>query len=298
MSGAPARTATRRHRGRLVVVLEITSVVLVAQVVGAWLTGSLALFADAGHMLTDVAGIAIAIVAASLAARPADEARTFGLARLEVLAAALNAVLLLAVAAYVLVEAWRRLSATPEVDGGPMLAFALVGLAANAISLRILHPAQGESLNVRGAYLEVLGDLLGSLAVVVAAIVILVTGWEQADAVASAAIGVAIVPRTWRLFREVVDVLLEATPRGISLAEVRRHMLETDGVEDVHDLHAWTITSGMPVVSAHVVVGEGAHHADVLDRLCRCLGADFDVEHCTFQLETRDRRDAEGAGHA
>jgi len=293
-----ALSATGKHRNRLVVVFVITAVVLVAEVVGAFLTGSLALLADAGHMLTDVAGIGLALLAAYFAARPANEERTFGLSRLEILAAALNAVLLFALAAYVLIEAWRRLSASPEIDSGLMLAVAVVGLIANAISLKVLHPAQGESLNVRGAYLEVLGDLIGSIAVLVAAAVILLTGWEQADPIASALIGMLIIPRTWRLFREAVDVLLEATPRGISLAEIRRHIVETEGVEDVHDLHAWTITSGMPVVSAHVVVREDARPAEVLDRLCECLNADFDVEHCTFQLETNDRRRIEEAHHA
>jgi cobalt-zinc-cadmium efflux system protein len=197
-----------------------------------------------------------------------------------------------------LFEAWRRLSAPPDVDSGLMLVIAILGLIANAISLRILHPAQGESLNVRGAYLEVLGDLLGSIAVLVAAVIILLTGWEKADPIASAVIGLLIIPRTWNLFREAVDVLLEATPRGISLVDVRQHIMETEGVEDVHDLHAWTITSGMPVVSAHVVIRTDAQPAEVLDRLCECLGTDFDVEHCTFQLEAHDRRRIEETHHA
>ena len=293
----PSLSATGRNRNRLVVVFAITSVVLLAEVVGAVLTGSLALLADAGHMATDVAGIGLALLAAYFASRPANEERTFGLYRLEILAATVNAVLLFALAAYVLVEAWRRLSDPPEIESGLMMVVALLGLAANAISLKVLHPAQGDSLNVRGAYLEVLGDLLGSIAVLVAAVIISLTGWEQADPIASALIGLLIVPRTWRLFREAVDVLLEATPRGISLSDVRRHIVETEGVEDVHDLHAWTITSGMPVVSAHVVMRADATPADVLDRLCRCLNADFDVEHCTFQLESQDRRRIEESHH-
>ena len=298
MTSKETLSATGKHRNRLVAVFVITTTVLVAEVVGAYLSGSLALLADAGHMLTDVAGIGLALLAAYFSARPANEERTFGLYRLEILSAAVNAVLLFALAAYVLFEAWRRFSSPSEIDSGLMLAIAVVGLVANAVSMKVLHPAQGESLNVRGAYLEVLGDLLGSIAVLVAAIVIRLTGWEQADPIASAVIGVLIIPRTWRLFREAVDVLLEATPRGISLAEVRRHIVETEGVEDVHDLHAWTITTGMPVVSAHVVVRADARPAEVLDRLCECLNADFDVEHCTFQLETNDRRRVEEAHHA
>jgi cobalt-zinc-cadmium efflux system protein len=298
MTTAGSLSATGRHRHRLVLVFVITAVVLVAELIGAWLTGSLALLADAGHMLTDVAGVSLALLAAYLAARPANDARTFGLYRLEVLAAATNAVVLFALAAYIVFEAWRRFSAPPQVESGLMLIVAVVGLVANGISLRILHPAQEESLNMRGAYLEVLGDLLASIAVLVAAGIILLTGWELADPIASVVIGLLIVPRAWALFREAVDVLLEATPRGISLSDVRRHILETEGVQDVHDLHAWTITSGMPVVSAHVVLRPEASPPDVLDRLCGCLGEDFDVEHCTFQLETSDRRRVEDAHHA
>ena len=179
-----------------------------------------------------------------------------------------------------------------------MLAVALLGLVANAVSLYVLRDAQRESLNMRGAYLEVMGDFAGSAAVIVAAIVITLTGWTPADAVASAFIGLLIIPRTWGLLREAVDVLLEATPKGIDLEEVRTHIKEATGVADVHDLHAWTITSGMNVVSAHVVLDEGADPPAVLDELCRCLSGDFDIEHSTFQLETSDRRRLEEAQHA
>jgi cobalt-zinc-cadmium efflux system protein len=179
-----------------------------------------------------------------------------------------------------------------------MLAIAIVGLAANAVGLYLLRDAQHTSLNMRGAYLEVMGDLAGSVAVVVAAAVIALTGWRQADAIASAAIALLILPRTWRLLKDAVDILLEATPKDIDLAAVRTHILEADGVADVHDLHAWTITSGMNVVSAHVVLTEGADPPRVLDELCRCLSGDFDIEHSTFQLETADRRRLEERAHA
>ena len=168
----------------------------------------------------------------------------------------------------------------------------------NAVSLFLLRDAQKASLNMRGAYLEVMGDFLGSAAVVAAAIVITATGWIQADAIASIAIGLLILPRTWRLLREAVDVLLEATPKGIKLDEVRAHILQAEGVGDVHDLHAWTITSGMNVVSAHVTLEPGADPPSVLDELCRCLSGDFDIDHSTFQLETADRRRLEEVGHA
>ncbi len=281
--------------------LTITLVVLVVELVGAALSGSLALLADAGHMLTDAAAIGLALLAATLAARPATPQRTFGYERAEILAATLNAVLLLGVAGFVLVEAVRRWVDPAEVEAGPMLVFALVGLVANAASLAVLRGGQAESLNMRGAYLEVLGDLLGSVAVIVAAGVILASGYTRADAIASVVIALLILPRTWLLLRDAVDVLLEATPRNVDLRDVREHIRRVDGVFDVHDLHAWTITSGMPVLSAHVVVSDEAlaerGGGRILDELCACLGDHFDVAHCTFQLEPVTHRDHESPVH-
>jgi cobalt-zinc-cadmium efflux system protein len=273
-------------------VLGITAAVLVAELIGAWLTGSLALLADAGHMFTDVAGILLAVLAITFGARPATPQRTFGYYRLEILAAVVNALLLFAVAAYILTEAWRRWVAQPEVEGGLMLTFAAIGLGANVVSMLILRAGAKESLNVKGAYLEVLGDTLGSVAVIAAAVTIAVSGWVRADAVASVAVALMILPRTWALLREAVDVLLEATPRGVDLTHVREHVLGTPGVVGVHDLHAWTITSGRPVLSAHVVVSDETLGGGgrVLDALADCLADHFDVQHCTFQLEP--------AGHA
>jgi cobalt-zinc-cadmium efflux system protein len=295
-------SATAQHRSRLVVALCITVTIMVVEVVGGLASGSLALLADAGHMLTDAAGVGLALLAATFAARPATPERTFGYHRLEILAAVVNALLLFGVAGFVLVEAVRRFAAPPEVSSGLMLAVAAVGLVANSVSLLVLRGGQAASLNVRGAYLEVLGDLLGSAAVIVAAVVVGLTGYARADAIASALIGLMILPRTWGLLREAVDVLLEATPRGVDLAAVRGHLLGTPGVVDVHDLHAWTITSGMPVLSAHVVVehqilaaGGGGR---LLDQLCQCLSGHFDVEHCTFQLEEPAHREHEHAHHA
>jgi cobalt-zinc-cadmium efflux system protein len=292
-----APSAAASHRGRLATVFAITVAVLVVEVAGAALSGSLALLADAGHVLADGAGIGLALLAIRFAARPASPQRTFGHYRLEILAAVVNAVLLFGVAGFVLVEAWRRLSAPPEVASSLMLAVAAAGLAANAVSMWLLRRGQAESLNLRGAYLEVLGDLLGSLAVLAAAAVIAVTGFQAADPIASALIGVLILPRTWRLLREAVDVLLEAAPKGVDLAEVRRHLVETPGVSDVHDLHAWTITSGLPVLSAHVVLERGADAGQVLDGLGDCLAGHFDIEHSTFQLEQPEHRGHEGATH-
>ena len=291
------QTASARHRGRLRLVLAITLSVMVAEVVAGFASGSLALLADAGHMLTDVAGISLALFAIHMAARPASAERTFGWYRLEILAAVINALLLFGVAVLILVEAWRRLSGPPEISSGLMLAVATVGLIGNAVSAWLLFEGQRESLNMRGAYLEVLGDLLGSIAVIVAAGVIAITGMTVADPIASVVIGLLILPRTWHLLREAIDVLLEATPRGVELEEVRRHIVELEGVADVHDLHVWTITSGMNVVSAHVVTRDGSDPGAILDRLAACLSGDFDIEHSTFQLESVDRRRLEEGSH-
>ncbi len=295
-------TAAASHRSRLAAVLVITVVVALAQVVGGLLAGSLALLADAGHMITDAAGIAVALLAVGLAARPPTNARTYGMQRAEILAALANALVLGGIGCWVLVEASTRWSEPPDVETGLMLGVALLGAAANAGCLLLLRDGQRGSLTLRGAYLEVLGDLLGSTAVVVAAVVIAATGWTRADVVASAAIGVMILPRAWGLLRQVLDVLLEATPRGVDLDHVRDHIREVDGVVDVHDLHAWVITSGVPVLSAHVVVDDDCiaqgRSGQVLDRLGECLAGHFDIAHCTFQLEPLGHQAHEAAHHA
>jgi cobalt-zinc-cadmium efflux system protein len=291
-------SAAAANRGRLVAVLVLSLVILVIEVIGGVLANSLALLADAGHMLTDVAGVGMALLAIWFAGRRPSNGRTYGYLRVEILAAVTNAFLLFGVAAFILFEAWRRLSEPPEIASGLMLAVALVGLAANAASLFLLRDAQRESLNMRGAYLEVMGDLIGSAAVIVAALVIALSGWTTADAVASALIALLILPRTFALLREATDVLLEATPKGVNMDHVRQHILDAPGVIDCHDLHAWTITSGMNVVSAHVTLAESADPATTLDALCACLSDDFDIEHSTFQLETVDRRPVEERSHA
>jgi cobalt-zinc-cadmium efflux system protein len=299
---SPEVTATGEHRRRLIVVLVITSAVLIAEVIGGLISGSLALLADAGHMLTDSTGLILALIAASLATRAATVKRTFGLQRAEVLAALGNALLLVGVAVWVLIKAVDRLREPVEIDAGLMLVVAAVGVLANLAGLLVLRPAQAKSMNMRGAYLEVLGDLIGSLAVVAAAVVILLTGWMPIDAIVSLLIVVVIIPRAWALLREVVDVLLEATPRGVDLAEVRQHIKKVPGVVDVHDLHAWAITSGVPVLSAHVIVDQTCisegRSGEVLDRLGECLGGHFDVSHCTFQLEPVGHQEHEAAHHA
>ena len=276
----------------------ITTGVLLLELTGGFAANSLALIADAGHVAADTVGVGLALGAIWIASRPPSEERTYGFYRAEILAAVVNALLLFGIAAFVLWEAWRRLLEPPAIAEGLMIAVALLGALGNLVSLRLLHGAQRESLNMRGAYLEVLGDFLGSIVVIVAGVIISVTGLTIADSLASAVIALLILPRTWRLLRDAIDVLLEATPRGMRLAQVREHLLRAEGVVDVHDLHVWTITSGMKVASAHVVLRDGAKPASVLEELNECLADDFDVEHSTIQLETEDRRRYEEGHHA
>ncbi len=292
-----------RFKGRLAAALAVAVVVFLVQVVGGIVTGSLALLADAGHLLTDVVGVGLALAAVTYANRPAPAHRTYGNFRVEILAALVNGVLLLIVATFVVVQAIQRWNDPSVVEAGPMLAVAVFGLIGNLVSLALLHAGQAESLNVRGAYLEVLADLVGSVVVIVAAVLIWTTGWERADVVASLLIAAFIVPRAIGLLRTTSHVLLESTPAGLDLDEIRAHISAMPGVVDVHDLHVWTITSGMPVLSVHVVVepsvlAEACDGSAVLDRLGRCLQADFDVEHCTFQLEPVSHAAHEHAGHS
>ncbi|MGW8377411.1 cation diffusion facilitator family transporter [Streptomyces sp. ODS28] len=285
-------TASAAYRTRLRIALCITLGVLVVQVVGGLLADSLALLADAGHMATDALGLGMSLLAIHFANRPATERRTFGFARAEILAALANCLLLLGVGGFILFEAVDRFLDPAETKGGLAMAFAAVGMVANIVSLSLLMRGQKESLNVRGAFLEVLADTLGSVAVLVSAAIVMATGWQPADPIASLLIGAMIVPRTVRLAREALDVLLESAPKHVDVSEVREHILSVEGVEDLHDLHVWTITSGMPVLSAHVVVAREAldcrGQERILHELQECLGGHFDVEHCTFQLEPRE----------
>ena len=291
---SPARANARR----LLAVLGLSIGILVIELVGGLASNSLALLADAGHVFTDVAGLSLALLAIWFGSRPTSSERTFGYLRLEILAAVANAVLLFAVAAFILYEAWRRLSDPPEVASGLMLAVAVVGLAGQrhlavaaprrpgAGASRCAAPISRWPATRRAPWRSI-----------VAAVVIAVTGRTGADALASALIALLILPRTWGLLRDAIDVLLEATPKGVEMADVRRHILDAPGVADVHDLHAWSITSGVNVVSAHVVLEPGAEPAGVLDFLCECLSGDFDIEHSTFQLESSDRRRLEAGSH-
>jgi len=288
-------------RRLLAAVLAITGTVLLVEVVGAVWSGSLALLADAGHMLTDVAGLSLALFAAILAQRPPTDQLTWGYRRAEVLAAAAQAAVLLAVGTFILLESVQRLIEPPEVTSGLMVVFGVVGLIGNMIAIGLLSRSRSDNLNLRAAFLEVVNDALGSVAVLVAAAVIAGTGWTRADAVASLVIGVLIIPRTWRLLRETVDVLLEGTPRGVDLGEVRAHILAVPHVQAVHDLHASTVASGLPVLTVHVVVDDECFHdghlTSMLDQLQGCLAGHFDVEHSTFQFEPASHLDHEHAAH-
>ncbi|HOA86615.1 MAG TPA: cation diffusion facilitator family transporter [Microbacteriaceae bacterium] len=292
------------NRRLLAISIGITSIVLVVQIVGAILTGSLALLADAGHMFTDVAALIVALIASSVALRPANERRTYGYQRAEVFGALINAVILIVLAVVVGIEGVRRLvePAEAEVQGGLMLVVAVVGLLANAVALWLLSAAQKHSMNVRGAYLEVMGDMIGSAAVIVAAVVIITTGWMPADAIASLAIAVFIIPRAFGLLREVFSVLAQSAPRDVHVREIREHILRTDGVVDAHDIHVWQLTRGAPVFTAHVVVEPGmlapGRAAALLEDLQACLAGHFDVEHSTFQLEPAGFTEPDQARHA
>ena len=282
----PHATAAARSRGRLAAALGLTLAVLVIEVAGALLSGSLALLADAGHMLTDAGGLALALFAIWIAARPPTPEKTYGYYRAEILAALVNGAALLVVAGGILVEAYRRLLAPPDVLAAPMLAVAAVGLVANLGCAWLLRADAGASLNVRGAYLHVLGDALSSVAVLAAGLVLLATGWALADPLASVAIALVLVPRTWALLRQAVNILLEGTPAHLDLAEIEAAIREVPGVRRVHDLHVWTLTSAREAMSAHVVVDDVGESERLLDALHAVLHARFGIDHTTIQLET------------
>jgi cobalt-zinc-cadmium efflux system protein len=284
--GQDRSTAAARSRPRLVLTLVLTTGMMAVEFgAGLW-TGSLALLADAGHMLTDATALALALVAAWIAARPPTPAKTYGYYRAEILAALANALLLFAVAGSILVEAWHRARAPAPVAGGPMALVAALGLAVNLVCAWLLHRGARESLNVRAAYLEVLGDALSSVAVLAAAGVVIATGWTGADPLASALIVFFIVPRTWGLLRQAVNVLLEGTPAHLELGEIEAAMVRVAGVRRVHDLHVWTLTSGREAMSAHVVVDDIRESERLLEALHAVLHARFGIDHTTIQLET------------
>ena len=303
MSGHHHHHGGPTHRGRLAVAFTITVSILVAEVIGAVITGSLALLVDAAHMLTDAGGLLIALVAASLMARPATPRRTWGYLRMEVLAAGAQAAILLAVGIYALVEGVQRFFAPPEISSGGLLVFGIIGLLGNIAAMLILSAGRSANLNLRAAFLDVVNDALGSVAVIISAVVIATTGWTQADALAAMLIALLIVPRTIKIMREAGSILLETVPKGLDLEDVRKHILEVPHVLAVHDLHASQIASNIPILSAHVVIEDSCfadgHAPQVLDQLQQCVAEHFvvSVEHSTFQLEPAGHLDHEHPAH-
>ncbi len=287
-------SAGSRHAGRLWIAFALTGSFMLVEAVAGFITGSLVLIADAGHMLTDVIGIGFAILAISFARRPATERKTYGYYRVEILAALLNSVLLLGVAVYIVYEATVRLFDPPSVDSTPMLFIAIGGLAVNLISAAVLMAGAKESLNVRGAFLEVVGDLLGSVGAIVAAVILITTGWRYADPLLAAFVALLIVPRALLLLRETLDVLLESTPKHLDFDAVISAMLADPEVESVHDLHIWTVTSGFVALSGHVNVPSGARESTILVRLYNLLHERFGIDHVTLQVETPQLADALG----
>ena len=295
------KTSGSKYAKKLAWALGLTVSYMVAEVIGGLMTGSLALLADAGHMLTDAGGLAMALLAIRFAARPATPEKTYGYLRAEILAALANASVLLLVTVFILYEAYQRFLNPPEIIGGPMLAVAAIGLVVNLVSMRILAGGSSESLNVRGAYFEVLSDMLGSLGVILAAVIVMWTGWRPIDPIIGAGIGLFIVPRTWKLLSETVHILLEGVPAGINTADVQSALEQIDGVRAVHDLHIWTITSGVNALSAHLETNTntlppsssavssavliGVKSNAILMQVKAMLKYRFNIDHVTIQIE-------------
>ena len=287
MGHAHAQSAAGRNKRRLAIVFGLTLTYLIVEVIGGLITGSLALLADAGHMLTDVAGVGLALFAIKFAERPASPERTYGYYRVEILAALTNAVVLIGISLYILYEAYRRFIDPPEVQSGLMLGVAGVGLIVNLIGMYILRSGSRESLNMKGAYFEVLSDMLTSIGVIVAGIIMLTTSWYYADPLISAGIGLFILPRTWLLLREAVGVLLEGTPSDVNLTALRESIRQLPGVSDVHDLHVWTLTSGVNAMSTHAVLVDDNQHDEVLRAVRELASSKFKISHITVQLENQ-----------
>jgi cobalt-zinc-cadmium efflux system protein len=282
------RSAAARHKRPLTIVFFLTLAYLVAEVIGGYLTGSLALLADAGHMLTDVAGVGLALLAIRFGEKAATPARTYGYYRFEILAALTNAVVLILISIYILYEAYFRFLNPPKVESGTMMWVAGVGMLVNLYGVYLLRKSSGESLNMKGAYFEVLSDLLTSVGVIIAGAIMLTTKWYYADPLLSAGIGLFILPRTWALLKESVNVLLEGTPADVNLEDLRQGLLQVPGVAAVHDLHAWVLTSGVNALSVHVVLTDDARHEDVLVRTQDYVTTKHPIQHATIQVERGD----------
>lgn len=287
MGHGHSHTPAGKNKRRLAIVLGLTTTYLLAEVVGGLLTHSLALLADAGHMLTDVAGLGLAFLAIRFAERPATPERTYGYYRIEILAALSNGVVLIGISLYILYEAYERFRNPPEVQSGAMLAVASVGLLVNIVGIYVLRAAAKESLNMKGAYFEVLSDMLTSVGVIIASLIMLTTGWYYADPLISAGIGLFILPRMWMLLRDAVGVLLEGTPTDVNLATLREAIKNVTGVADVHDLHVWSLTSGVNAMSVHTVLADHGLHDEVLAAVQQRVTSEFKIAHVTVQVECK-----------
>ena len=295
--GGSMGTAAAQHAGRLKWALGLTATYMFAEIVGGLVTGSLALLADAAHMMTDVGGLALALLAINFAAREATPQRTYGYLRMEVLSALTNAVVLLLLTVYILYEAYQRFQAPPEIRSGPMLVVAAIGLVVNLISMRLLAGGSSESLNVKGAYFEVLSDMLGSIGVIVASLLIMWKGWVLADPIIGAGIGLFIVPRTWTLLKQVTHILMEGTPANVDLGILERKLMQIPGVTAVHDLHVWTVTSGFDAMSGHLVVADISAGREALRQARRIMKGDFGIDHVTIQIDDEVLRSEEALLH-
>lgn len=293
-AATPSGTAAGQHKSRLAGALALTTTFVAVEVIGGLWTGSLALLADAAHMLTDAGGLALALIAIRFAERPATPQKTYGYVRMEVLSALTNAVVLLLLTIYIFYEAYQRFLSPPEILGGPMLVVAVVGLAVNLISMKLLSAGSSESLNVKGAYFEVVSDMLGSLGVIVAAAIVMLTGWTLADPIIGAGIGLFIIPRTWILLRQAIHILMEGTPPEVDIALLERKLLDIPGVTIVHDLHVWTITSGIDAMSCHLVVPDMGQARTTLANAQEAMKTGFGLTHATIQIEDQSLREAEG----
>ena len=293
MGSGHVHSAAGANKRALAIVFALTSLYLVVEVVGGLLTGSLALLADAGHMLTDVAGVGLALMAIRFAERPATPERTYGFYRVEILAALTNAVVLIGISIYILYEAWERFRDPPEISTGAMFIVASIGLLVNIGGMLLLRKGSKESLNMKGAYFEVVSDMLTSVGVIIAALIMWTTGWYYADPLISAGIGLFILPRTWILMREAVGVLLEGTPSDVNLTAVRELVGTLPGVLEIHDLHVWTLTSGVNAMSAHVVVLDPVMHTEVLGAVHDVITTNFPIAHVTVQIEKTGWRECE-----
>lgn len=286
--GRGGQSAAGKNKKNLAIVFGTTSLYLIVEVIGGLWTGSLALLADAGHMLTDVAGVGLALLAIRFAEKPATPERTYGYYRFEILAALTNAVVLVGISLYIFYEAYQRFLNPPEVESGVMLIVAAVGLVINLFGMWLLYGGSKESLNMKGAYFEVLSDMLTSIGVLIAGVIMLTTGWYYADPILSAGIGLFILPRTWTLMMDAVGVLLEGTPSDVNITHLRETIEKIEGVAEIHDLHVWSLTSGVNAMSVHAVLADDSEHDEVLEHVHKHCTKEFKISHVTIQTERGD----------